>query len=119
MSKLKAKHDVLIESIITDENYSITEDGKIFTLITKNGKAGKTWREIGTPDKEGYKRIRYRGVRIFVHRIVYRKFCGPLDETLVIDHKDAITGNCHKDNLRLMDHKTNIYYRERRKDRTT
>jgi hypothetical protein len=49
---------------------------------------------------------------------MYAKYIGNLNEELVIDHKDTNTSNNAVNNLQLITHKKNIYYRDRRKERT-
>lgn len=56
----QATKDHLIFELIKDENYQITRDGKVLTLITKTGKKSKdgTWREAGFDIKDS--RTTYR-----------------------------------------------------------
>src|SRR4051812_46937987 len=101
MNKLIAKNDYLIEEIIKDEKYLITEEG----VVKKKNK------KLGRKDKEGYIEIYYKGVRLKLHRIIYRKFKGKLDEELVIEHKDGDSGNCRSDNLLMCTQQKNIEYK--------
>lgn len=106
--KLKSSNDYLIEELLKDNNYEINKDG---TICRKNKK-------LGRKDKENYIEIYYKGKRLKAHRIIYAKYLGDLDKELVVDHKNADTSDNSVGNLRLCDQKKNIYYRDRRKERT-
>lgn len=99
----RLKNDKLIFEMIADPNYRIHEDGKIETLVQLNGKVGTTWREAGgsqTPD--GYRVIRFRGVGLRIHRIIWAKFYGILGSKLVINHKDGVKFNNAFSNLEMI-----------------
>jgi hypothetical protein len=117
MGRYRAKNDPVIDKLIADPLYDIREDGTVWTLKVRGGTVGKEWREIGRRDKEGYVEIWYAGKRLKRHRVVYRKFHGPLDRNLVVDHKNAEPGDDTPNNLRLATHEMNAYYRERRRER--
>lgn len=108
MCKLKAINDKLIYELLSDDKYEVRRDG----TILKNGK------RVGRKDKEGYVEIYYKTKRLKAHRIVYAKFKGKLNEELVVDHKDTNPSNVDVNNLQLVTQKKNIYYRDRRKERT-
>lgn len=100
MEKYSAINDHLIEELLKDPLYKI-EPGKIYTKLTLNGQGvSKDWRAMGYKKKcNGYVRIRYKDNFLFVDRIMWRKFKGPLDSKLTIDHKDRNRENNHPDNL--------------------
>lgn len=101
MAKLRAKNDWLIEELIVDPNYRINADGGIWTLMQRSGRVSiaGAWRRAGRVDKEGYREMRYKNQFIKEHRVVYRKFIGPLAEHLVIDHKNCNRADNTPDNL--------------------
>jgi len=109
-----SKNDNTISCLSSDQHYAILTTGDILTKIGKNGKPGATWRLIGFKDRSGYMRIWYRGIRLFVHRIVYQKYVGDLQTDKVVHHKDSNPVNNSYNNLQLTDQKTNIYYRDKR-----
>ena len=83
-------------NIISDPNFNITSDGKIFTRKYTTGKIMPegTWREVkGLVDKHGYKYLRYFGKQLYFHRIIYAKYGGTLIKSLVINHIDGNTLN--------------------------
>lgn len=93
--------DHLIEQFIKDPLYKIKSNGKIYTKLTVNGQ-GVTdkWREIGYKKFDGYVRCRYKDDHLFVHRIVFRKFHGPIKPGYTIDHLDKNNSNNHPDNFK-------------------
>ncbi len=98
----QSKNDLLIFALIKDQNYRIFEDGRIETRIQLNGKPGEKWREAGgshTPD--GYLVLRYKGVLLRIHRIIWAKFRSYLNPSLIINHLDGCKFNNHISNLEL------------------
>jgi hypothetical protein len=109
-----SKNDHLIESeILDDHNYDVRPDGTIWTRWSRNG-AGLIpkgqWRKIGSSDTDGYvqvnltmaasRRGEYRNKKkIFAHRIVFLKYVGPLNDRLVINHKNGIKSDNRPENL--------------------
>jgi len=89
--KLRAKNDYLIEEIIADRNYFIKDDGSIWTCLTRAGRQSRptVWRRKDYVHNGTYKRLRYKNRQLMAHRIVWRKFHGPLNEFLTINHKDG------------------------------
>ena len=99
----ESKNDKLIEILLKDPNYKIREDGTVVTRITLNGQGiGKKWRQVGYQKDDGYVRFRYKGEFLFVQRVIYRAFKGPLDKTKTINHIDLDRGNNHPDNLEMI-----------------
>ncbi len=117
MPEFRAKNDRHIDRLLADPHYRVEETGLVWTLRKRNGSIGTSWRVTGRRDKEGYWELYYKGKFLKIHRIVYRKFNGPLDETLVVDHGNRDTGDNRPGNLSLVTHQTNNEYRFRREDR--
>ncbi len=113
---LIAKNDYLIEEIISSPLFRIFENGVIERNMTP--KSTNVWKVVGKPDRENYKRIWWKDKRIFVHRIIYRKFKGHLEADLVIEHIDGDTSNNAISNLLLVTQKLNNEYKTRRRNRT-
>lgn len=98
----QSKNDLLIFELTKDPNYRIYENGRIQTKIQKNGKLGENWRDAGgshTPD--GYLVLRYKGVSLRIHRIIWAKFHNYLNPSLIINHLDGCKFNNQLSNLEL------------------
>lgn len=104
MSKVLATNDPLIEEVVKSENYICRENGDVYTCITRSGKKSVKgfWRRAGFSDKQGYRHFNYKNKKIPIHRLIYRKFIGPLDQTLTINHKDGDPANNKVENLELI-----------------
>jgi len=108
--KLYASNDELVELLVKDPNYDVRADGSVWTTVCETGKVSVdgVWREAGFARAKGshdgfpYRYIGYQGRHLAAHRIVYRKFHGPLASDLVINHKDANTLNNRPENLELV-----------------
>jgi hypothetical protein len=107
---LKIKNDYLIEEIINNPNYEIKENGEVFTTVARTGKVtlNKIWRNCVYTNKNGYQCIRYKYKSLQLHRIIYRKFNGELNDKLVINHIDGNPSNNCVDNLELVTQSKNI-----------
>src|SRR5215207_3861380 len=96
-------YDDLIEDLIRDPNYRIKRNGTIWTLRTKNGRGLQDhWRRTGTNSsniRTGHYCLKYKRKRLLVHRVIYRKFCGPLSNQMEIDHRDNNSKNNKPKNL--------------------
>lgn len=105
-----SKNDYIIEEIINDPNYIIKDTGEIITTVARTGKVtiNKIWRDCSHKTKDGYKYIRYKYKRLQLHRIIYRKFKGKLDDKLVINHIDGNPSNNRIDNLELVSQSKNV-----------
>lgn len=96
----KENKDYLIDEFIKDPLYKINRDGSIQTKLTLNGQGiSKEWRDMGYQKADGYVRVRYKDDFIFVHRVIFRKFKGPIKDGYTIDHKDKNRSNNDADNL--------------------
>jgi transcriptional regulator with XRE-family HTH domain len=111
-NKNTGSHDYLIEQLITDPQYDIREDGTILTNVPLSGfpANGKTypWRRSDRLNDNRYHVQRYKNKLLKVHRIIYRKFKGQLDQNLEINHIDGNKQNNKPDNLELVTHRANI-----------
>lgn len=65
----------------------------------------RTHREFGyrgTPRGNGYFGVTVQGRSVFVHRLVYELFVGPIPDGMQIDHIDGTRDNNSVDNLRVV-----------------
>lgn len=97
--KIVATRDSYIEQLVNDKNYVILNDGSIF-----NRKMNKY---ISIYIRDGYKLFKYKGVSIRHHRLIYRKFIGPLMEDMVVNHIDGNSTNNSVSNLELISQSEN------------
>lgn len=112
--KITSKHDALIELLINDKRYKILPDGRIFSLVNK-----KVTKLVGrVHDKTNkatnakfYHKVKYKGKELSTHRVIYRKFIGPLREDLVINHIDGDSLNNHYLNLEQISQGDNMKHR--------
>jgi len=106
---LESKNDHFIEEMIKDPLFKITEEGKIFSKITKNGQGiSDKWRRVGYQKADGYIRFRYKDNFLFVQRVVFRAKKGKLKKDYVINHIDLDRSNNHPDNLeQIIQHENN------------
>lgn len=112
---LKITNDYLIDEIINDENYIIKETGEILTIVARTGKVtkNKIWRNCVKTRKNKYQYIGYKYKSLQLHRIIYRKFKGELNDKLVINHIDGNPSNNHINNLELVTQGKNNEHRYR------
>lgn len=101
--ELESKNDKLISEVINDPLFRIQRNGRIFSRITENGQGiSDDWREVGYEKKDGYIRFRYKGEFLFAHRVIYRKFKGPLSKDLTVNHKNKDNSDNRLENLELI-----------------
>ena len=62
----------------------------------------------GTDDGKGYKRISYRGIKQYAHRVAYEKRYGPIPRGLVIDHLCRNPACCNPDHLEAVTNQENL-----------
>lgn len=113
--KLVCVNDHLIYKLLEDSNYEVRADGSVWTRITKTGKVSvnNEWRRAGSA-RRGYWTLKYFGVMLQVHRIIYARFLGRLEQDLVINHKDDCGYNNEPENLELVTQSKNNYHRFRK-----
>ena len=108
MAIWETKHDNLIELIINDQNFDIKIDGTIWSNRPFVGRG--ILQNFRRMDRYGsnkkYLVVAYRidkskhtAPLLLVHRIIYRKFIGPLDDELTVNHKDGNKINNKPENL--------------------
>ena len=113
--QLVCVNDHLILKLLHDPNYEVRADGSGWTKITKTGKISvqNIWRQTGSA-RRGYWTLKYGGIMLQIHRIVYAKFKGPLENDLVINHKDDCGYNNDPENLELVTQSKNCHHRFRK-----
>lgn len=114
MSLYSTNHQHLYDQILADPDYDIRIDGTVWARRPLSGVPthGKVYpfRRFDRKIKNGYWVISYFGKFIKVHKLVYRKFIGPLDPNLTINHKDGIKDNNAPDNLEQISHFANCQH---------
>lgn len=112
--KLSCVNDYLIYELLKNPNYEVRADGTVWTKMTKTGKVSvtNTWRQAGSA-RRGYWTLKYNGFMLQIHRIIYAKFIGALEQDLVINHKDDCGYNNLPENLELVTQSKNNYHRFR------
>lgn len=119
--QLIATNDVHIERLLEDPLYDVRIDGSIWTRRMVTGHICDVWREcaIQINKNRGYKEFTFgtKHIRhvLQVHRIMYRKFKGPLERDLVINHIDEDPLNNSPENLELVTQSQNLEHRFRNK----
>jgi Na+-translocating ferredoxin:NAD+ oxidoreductase RnfG subunit len=105
---IKAKHNHLIDQLLEDPRYCILQYG-----IILKGKKPVGFSRKGELAKRGkaYRYLRYKGVDLKIHRIIYRKFAGKLLKTKVIHHKDNNGLNNHINNLAQVTQSENMFFK--------
>lgn len=113
--KLVCTNDRLINLLLNDPNYEVRVDGTVWTRITKTGKisVNNIWRQAGSA-RRGYWTLKYFGSMLQIHRIIYAKFKGALEQDLVINHIDGNGYNNSIENLELVTQSKNNYHRFRK-----
>lgn len=87
-----------INTILEDPLVDVRIDGTMWRQYKGTGE----WREVGKSVMkrgDGYYVLKYKDETIYVHRVIFAKFCGDLKEGLVIDHIDGNTFNNKPENL--------------------
>src|SRR3972149_4649566 len=104
----ESKNDNLIDDLLKDPLYKFTRKGEVFTKVTENGQGvSEVWRKAGYKKKDGYIRFRYKNQFIFLHRVIYRKYCGELDPSLTVNHKNLKNWDNRPENLELITQNNN------------
>lgn len=95
--------DSLIYRFLSDSNYELLSDGKIFTYVTRQGHVSKNKREKPIfKNKAGYLCFSYKGKKVLHHRAMYAKFIGVLDAEMTINHKNGNISDNRIENLELV-----------------
>lgn len=84
--------------------------GKVF--VGKNGmfvSRNRRWRPApGPAERDGYRRIYFRGSRVAAARVVYEVFAGEIPDGMEIDHINTVRGDNRFENLRVVTHRENL-----------
>lgn len=108
-----AINDSYIEELITDGRYDVRVDGSVWTTVCRTGKESLTgqWRPLAfVVSTSGHLSIKYQRKHLAVHRIIYRKFHGPLRTDYAVNHIDGIKRNNTPANLELITHSENMLH---------
>ncbi len=108
-----ALNDPYIELLVTDSRYEIRSDGTIWTTVCRTGKNSlkKTWRMLSLiPTESGHLTVKYRRKQLNIHRIIHRKFNGPLRDDYAVNHIDGNKRNNTPANLELITHSENMLH---------
>lgn len=113
--ELFSKNDSLINELILNDLYDVREDGSVWTRICRTGKisVGGIWRKAGSITADGYAHLSYNYNHLQIHRIIYAKFVGPLEEDLVINHINGNRSDNRPENLELVSQSENNTHRFR------
>ena len=108
-----ATNDGFIEALIEDSRYQIRADGTIWSTVCTTGKNSKAldWRKLPfRKSTSGHLSIKYCRKHLSVHRIIYRRFHGPLQVELAVNHIDGNKENNTPRNLELITHSENMLH---------
>lgn len=93
--------------------YEIREDGTVSTTVCRTGKqslSGK-WRQLAfVVSESGHLSVKYQRNHLCIHRVIYRKFKGPLREDYAVNHIDGDKLNNTPTNLELISHSANMLH---------
>lgn len=80
-------------------------------IVEKQGPdtvTGLCWRHTGTwQDGKGYKKVKWKGRSLYVHRVMFTIHNGPIPEGLILDHKCRDHTCCNPDHLEAVTVKEN------------
>lgn len=108
-----AINDVYIERLIHDSRYEIRADGTVWTTVCRTGKQSLTgqWRQSAfVVSESGHLSIKYQHKHLFIHRVICRKYHGPLREDYAVNHIDGNKRNNTPPNLELITHSENMLH---------
>lgn len=108
-----AINDVYIEKLIHDDRYEVRLDGTVWTTVCRTGKQSLTgqWRQLAFITSEsGHFSVKYQRKHLYIHRIIYRKFHGPLRIDYAVNHIDGNKWNNTPANLELITHSENMLH---------
>lgn len=108
-----AKNDYLIDEILKSDKYRIDRDGTCWIIDLRS----KTWRRWDTArkprrknTKKIYREVNYKCKHVSVHRLIYAKFVGKLNDRLCINHIDGNPSNNTPENLELITQSENNFH---------
>lgn len=108
-----AINDIHIERLIHDSRYIVCADGTVWTTVCRTGKQSLTgqWRQLAfVVSSSGHLSIKYQRKHLCIHRVVYRKFQGPLRKDYAVNHIDGNKRNNTPPNLELITHSENMLH---------
>lgn len=110
MKRHVTSKDHIIWELLKDPNFRVTTCGRILTRLAPGCSVRTTrrWRPVGWVScsrggTKNYIRIRYQGVLLYAHRIVWAAHQGFLCPRRTINHKDLNGLNNAISNLELID----------------
>lgn len=93
-----AKWDNVIHRILGDSRYFISPKGNVYKRRNEN-----IWDILGQTTDQGYRRYKPRingkQANILLHRVVYAKYNGILDDSMVVNHINGVRHDNRPDNL--------------------
>lgn len=114
---LVAKNDHLIQDLLADPLYDVRSDGTIWAQESFGQASTPHWRQCGhkrirNRSKGSYCYLRYRGIELAIHRIIWAKYGNsPLVPDLVINHKNGDGTDNKPSNLELISQSKNNAHR--------
>lgn len=88
--------------------------GGLLRWAKKRGRA-RAGELVGGRNSKGYRLTAVDGRKIYVHRLVWQLYNGPIPEGMMIDHIDGDNGNNRIENLRLVTAQENVRNTRRHK----
>jgi len=118
--EVSIKNDKIIYKLLNDPMYLIEEDGLVLVRKPSKGSYKRDvpieelpWRTKFCATQGGYSRVKYRGIWLLIHRVVFAKFVGELSDK-EINHKDGNPSNNHFSNLELVTTSENLIHSYRK-----
>ena len=104
--KTKANNE-LISQLLKEGNYIINRDGTVYSKLLK--------RNVGYTDHKGYRVLTFnKNSKIQIHRLVWAVYGNqPLDDVLVINHKNGIKTDNRIENLEQVTEQYNLQHKYR------
>lgn len=92
------KNDDIIRDFLTDIRYRVLPAGEIQRFSLSKNK----WARCESLNSSGYLYFCWKKRNLKSHRVVYQAFCGELDSSLHVNHKDGNKANNNPSNLELV-----------------
>lgn len=104
--KTKANND-RIQQLLREGNYIVNRDGTVYSKILK--------RNVGYTATSGYRVLTFHNnYKIQIHRLVYAVYGDqPLNDMLVINHKNGIKTDNRIENLEQVTEQYNLQHKHR------